>query len=742
MPSHSSPNSNMRRLILVSNRLPVSIEHDDEHGFTFTPSVGGVATGLSSLHATHESRWVGWADVDLGQLTASDVAHVRDVLDREHSCTPVFLEAEDVEGFYHGFSNRTIWPLFHHFTQFAEFDTAMWDAYVRVNRIFCDAVLAIARPGDVIWIQDYQFMLLPTMVRERLPEATIGWFLHIPFPSFEIFRMLPWRREVLEGLLGADLVGFHTYDYARYFLSTCRRLLGLEEQLGRLFADGRLVLVDAFPMGIDYERYRDAARSPAALAEAERIGVRTGVCKVVLSIDRLDYSKGIPDRLRAFDAFLERYPEWHGRVTLMCVAVPSRESVETYRQLKTEVDELVGSINGRYATLDWTPIRYLYRSLPFDALSGMYGAAEVALVTPLRDGMNLIAKEYLAAHDGTGGVLVLSEMAGAARELGEALQVNPFDRAQVVDALHSALTMDEDEARERNVLMQRRLRRYTVNKWAEEFLDGLDRIKLAQAGLDAHLLDAGQRSKLVSAYRSAERRLILLDYDGTLMPFASRPEEVAPTPEVRALIAALAGITDNEVVIISGRDRATLESWLGDLDVDIVAEHGVWLRGRREEWVTIEPMSDEWKPRVASLLEMFVDRTPGSFVEEKDFSLVWHYRQVGLEMAATRVLELKDALTSVVSDWGVAVMDGNKVLEIRAANVNKGRAAHRWMCRDDLDFILAIGDDRTDEDVFDAAPEGAWTVKVGPGPTHARHSVRGVDDVRALLAELSGAEAV
>jgi trehalose 6-phosphate synthase/phosphatase len=352
--------------------------------------------------------------------------------------------------------------------------------------------------------------------------------------------------------------------------------------------------------------------------------------------------------------------------------------------------------------------------------------------------MNLIAKEYLAAHDGGTGVLVLSEMAGAARELGEALLVNPFDLDQVVEALHRALVMDEDEARARNALMQRRIKRYTVTKWAEEFLEGLKRITDEQEGLDARLLDTPQRDRLLHEYRDAGHRLVLLDYDGTLMPFAPRPEDVAPSDDVRRIVRTLSEDPANEVVIVSGRDRETLEAWLGDLDVDIVAEHGVWLRGRSGEWVTIEPMSDAWKPRVAALLEMFVDRTPGSFVEEKDFSLVWHYRQVNGEMAETRVLELKAALASVVTDWGLAVMDGNKVLEIKAANVDKGRAAHRWMCREDLDFILALGDDRTDEDVFEAAPEGAWTIKVGPGPTQARNSVRGVGDVRSLLTRLAG----
>ncbi len=427
----------MKRLIIVSNRLPMSIERSQAGTLAFKRSIGGVATGLSAFHETHESKWVGWADVPLDQMSAEDVESVREALAEEYDCEPVFLSEEDVEGFYHGFSNRTIWPLFHHFTQYAEFDSEMWDAYERVNRAYCEAVLEVARPGDTIWIQDYQLMLLPAMLREAMPDATIGWFLHIPFPSFEIFRMLPWRREILEGLLGSDLIGFHTYDYARYFLSSCRRLLGTEDQFGRIVVDDRLVLVDAFPMGIDYDRYRDGARTDEAIAEVERIGLRTSGRKVVLSIDRLDYTKGIPERLRAFDAFLDAHPEWLNKVTMVCVAVPSREGVETYRLLKAEVDELVGSINGRHGTIDWTPIRYLYRSLPFHTLSGMYGASDVSLVTPLRDGMNLIAKEYLAACDGGLGVLVLSEMAGAARELGEALQVNPFDRDAIVEALRT-----------------------------------------------------------------------------------------------------------------------------------------------------------------------------------------------------------------------------------------------------------------------------------------------------------------
>ncbi len=730
----------MKRLLIVSNRLPVTVERR-KGDLVFKGSVGGVATGLGSYHETHESLWVGWADVAAGRLDEEEREHIRTRLRDEHQCVPVFLTADDVRDYYHGFSNKTLWPLLHQFTQFAEFDSSTWAAYKRANRKFRDAVLEIARPDDTIWVQDYQLMLLPQMLREKLPKASIGFFLHIPFPVFEVFRMLPWRSELLEGLLGADLIGFHTYDYVRYFLGASRRILGTEDHFGRVSFGDRLLLADAFPMGIDFERYAEGAHSEQAAHEAERITQRTRDRKVILSIDRLDYTKGIPHRLRAFAAFLERHPEWRDKVTLVAVAVPSRTRVRHYRDLKSEVDQLVGSINGQYSTIDWTPIRYLYRPLPFHTLLGMYAAADVALVTPLRDGMNLIAKEYVAAHAGRDGVLVLSEMAGAARELGEAVQVNPFDLDGMVEAIHTALTMPEDEQCKRNESMVRRLSRYTVQRWAEDFLGKLEEVKVAQIDFGATPLDSETRKELVRAFAAAKNRLLLLDYDGTLMPFSTRAEEMAPDREVLELLEALGSDESTDVVVISGRDRKTVDDWLGHLPVDLVAEHGVWIHDRSGEWVTIEPMSDEWKEPVRPVLDMFTDRTPGSFVEEKDYSLVWNHRRAHPRLAETRVTELKEALDNVVAEEDLAVTEGNRVVEVRLAGVNKARAAYRWMAQDDVDFLLFVGDDRTDEDVFEMAPEDSWTIKVGVGPTHAAHSVRSVRDVRELLKAMTEADA-
>ena len=725
----------MQRLIIVSSRLPVSVEKRDG-AIKIKGSVGGVATGLGSFHVGQDSIWVGWAEVPEARLSSEERELIRIELAENHRCIPVFLTAADVKGFYAGFSNETLWPLFHQFTEFAEFDAGNWAAYERVNRKVCDAVLDVARPGDTIWVQDYQLMLLPAMLRQKLPDANIGFFLHIPFPSFEVFRILPWRREILEGLLGSDLIGFHTYDYVRGFLSSIRRILGIEEQHGCVVVDERLVTVGEFPMGIDYERYAQGALKPKARTAAERIRDRAEGRKVVLSIDRLDYTKGIPDRLRAYDEFLDRYPEWRDKVSLICVAVPSRTRVEEYRRLKKEVERLVGFINGKHGALDWTPVRYLYRSLPFSMLCGVYSAADVCLVTPLRDGMNLIAKEYVAARGESGGVLVLSEMAGAAQELGDALQVNPYDQEAMVEALHDALVMPSDEQTARMFAMQYRVSRYTVSRWAEEFLTSVEEAKNAQQAYDAQLLDEAARDELIAAYETAPRRLLMLDYDGTLVPFAATPEKAAPSAKVLDLLTKLTADPRNDVVVISGRQRDSLDQWLGELPIDLVAEHGVWLRVQGDEWITAEPVTDEWKPRIRPVLDLFADRAPGSFVEEKDYSLAWHYRAIHPTLAATRVEELKEALAGITDDHDLSIMEGNKVVEIKLARVGKGHAAHRWISHADRRFVLAIGDDRTDEDMFEMAPDDAWTIKVGHGSTHARFSVRGIVNVHALLARM------
>jgi trehalose 6-phosphate synthase/phosphatase len=723
----------MARILIISNRLPKNLS--EENGtYTAMPSVGGLATGLGSFYQEHDCCWIGWPGIPSAGNDVPASEQIREVL-RKEACVPVFLTEVDIEDYYHGFSNTTIWPLFHYFPATCTWRAGWWKGYERVNREFCDSVVEIYEPGDVIWVHDYHLMLLPAMIRERIPDATIGFFNHIPFPSYEIFRILPWRREILEGLLGADLIGFHNYNYVRHFLDSVRRLIGYDHSFGEIVTKSRMVRADTFPMGIDYRQFAAAGDDPVVIAEVEEIRHRYGDRKILLSFDRLDYSKGIPERLEAFDLFLERHPEFHGKVVLIVVAVPSRTSVIEYQALKQQVDELVGSITGKYGTMEWTPVQYFYHVLPYSTLVALYTAADVALVTPLRDGMNLMAKEYVATRRGGGGVLILSEMAGAAPELGEALIINPFNREEIVDAIVTALTMPETEQIERNSWMQQRLRRYDVQRWAHDFLQRLDATKERQRDLDARRITPQLREQLLDNYRAGEQRLILLDYDGTLVPFASRPEKAIPDERLITTLRGLAGIPENQVIIVSGRRKETLEDWFGDLNVGIVAEHGIWTREPESGWEMIKPLKNEWKEEIQPILQRYVDRTPGSFVEAKDYSLVWHYRTADPELAVTRAVELKDMLLDLTAHKGLTIMEGSSVLEVKDATVNKGEAALRWIEREDWDFVMAIGDDWTDEYLFEVLPESAYSIKMGMTPSKARFTMTSLQRVRELLGE-------
>jgi trehalose 6-phosphate synthase/phosphatase len=724
----------MGKVILVSNRLPVSVTRKAGE-LHFQQSVGGVAVGLASLQKEYGGAWIGWPGIAAERV--KDQAGEIEERMRSLGLHPVFLGQREVEQFYYGFCNRTIWPLFHYFTHYTVYSNRLWEVYVRVNRKMAEAVAEVAKPGDTVWVNDYQFMLLPGLLRKRRADLQIGFFLHIPFPSFEVFRLLPWREEIMQGMMGADLIGFHTYDYVRHFLSSTRRLLGYENTLGLMHFGSRVVKADAFPMGIDYGRFAGAVSAPEVEKQIRRVHEKVGNRKIVLSIDRLDYTKGIPERLEAFGKFLADNPEFEDKVTMIMVAVPSRTRVEHYMQLKMKVDELVGRINGRHGTLDWMPVWYLFRSLPFNTLSALYRAADVALVTPMRDGMNLIAKEFIASKPDGDGVLILSELAGAANVLGEALIVNPNNRSQMVEALKTALSMSPEEKSERMRPMQRRLRRYDLRSWGQHFLDSLTSVASQRRALSARSITDEEKSELRAAYASASSRLILLDYDGTLVPFRAKPSDARPDADVIELLRPLTNDKTNEVVIVSGRDKETLSGWFEGLDVGLIAEHGVWAKERGGAWSMIEPLRNEWKEEVRPFLDLYVDRTPGSFLEEKEFSLVWHYRRVEPDLGARRAIELKDELLQLTANLDLGVLEGSKVVEVKNTAANKGKAAMRWVSMRNWDFILAIGDDFTDEDVFVALPAGAYSIRVNLIPSQARFNIESYHEVRNLLSSLT-----
>jgi trehalose 6-phosphate synthase/phosphatase len=586
------------------------------------------------------------------------------------------------------------------------------------------------------------------MIKAKKPNVTIGFFLHIPFPSFEVFRTLPWRKELIKGVLGADLVGFHVYDYERHFFSTVRRLFGYEISFNQIHVDDRIILADAFPMGIDYAKFYDAAlathqkplqEKSRLHQELEKYFLTSPDRRLILSIDRLDYTKGIPNRLKAFARFLERYPEFRYKVTLVMLAVPSRGQVDHYQQLKKEVDELVGSINGLYGSINYTPVWYFYRSLPFENLIELYSSCDVALITPVRDGMNLVAKEYVASRTNKSGVIILSEMAGVAKEMGEAIIINPNDENDTAESIYQALTMPLNEQRERMGYLQDRIKRYDIFKWANEFVKSLNIARDIQSDFLAKRINTKIQKQLVADYEKSKKRAIFLDYDGTLASFKKNPQDASPDDELHNLLKQLEQDEHNDVTIISGRDRATLENWMDGHKVNLICEHGVWVKDYGGTWKTLTNISNSWMAMVRPILENFVDRTPGSFIEEKNYSLVWHYRKAEPEQGELRANELKDELTNLVSNHNLEIMEGNKVIEVKNGGINKGVAALNFLHDKNFDYVLAMGDDWTDEYMFRELPKEAITIKVGLKHTSATYNLESVNAVREFLENLAKA---
>ena len=730
----------MGKTIIISNRLPVQLQISNG-GISAIPSVGGLATGMKSVHSGSDSIWIGWSGLTDEEIPKKLAPKIDQAL-AEHGSSKVNLTSDEVDGFYFGFSNRTIWPLFHYFLEYSEFELESWNVYKAVNQKFADAILEKAEDDDIVWVHDYQLMLVPQMVREKRPNISIGFFLHIPFPSFEIFRTLPWREEVLEGLLGADLIGFHTYDYERHFLSSVRRLLGLEVSFNDIYLDDRIIKVDSFPMGIDYKKFSEAAKEHEKNTTDQQSDLQrrlnnhklsTPDAKLILSIDRLDYSKGIAKRLNAFEYFLNKYPQYKEKVRLIILAVPSRSNVPQYQLLKKEVDELIGRINGDFSTVSWTPIWYFYRSVPFENLIDLYTSSDIAWLTPLRDGMNLVAKEYIATRTDKTGVLILSEMAGSANEMNESLLVNPNNFEQTANAIYEAINMPIEEQKSRNKELQNRLERYNVERWAKDFMSSLKEQKDKDVAYVSKRLTDHRLNAVLDDFNKAKKRMLFLDYDGTLSGFHVDPQKAGPDEELYALLDALNSMENTDVYLVSGRDKETFTKWFLPKKYNMIVEHGVWISQNGEDFRMLENVKNDWMEKIRPVLESFVDRTPGSFIEEKNYSLAWHYRKTDPDFGNLRANELNTVLTSLIANDDLSILNGNKVMEIKSSNVNKGRATMRVLGEGDYDFVFAIGDDWTDEFMFQELPERTVTVKVGRQKTHAKYFVDDIKYVRNVL---------
>lgn len=731
-------NRQFERLVIAAYRLPFKFIKQKSK-YKPVQNSGGLVSAVLALSENFKKSktmsnqkilWAGIADNLPEVYTSSKLEN------EDFEIVPVNISPDLNALFYGGFCNDLIWPLFHYFPSFSVFKNEYYEAYEEANAVFCDELVKFIKPGDFIWVHDYQLMLLPGMLRKKMPDATIGFFLHIPFPSFELFRILPktWRGAIIEGLLGADLVGFHTSDYAQYFIRSVRRATAYDTSENIIFTSNKIVKADAFPIGIDYDKFHDAGKKADVREELQKIKRNLTGQKLIFSVDRLDYSKGLLLKLKGYETFLEKYPEWQTKVIFNMVVVPSRDTIEKYKEMKKEIESTVGRINGKYNSLAWTPIIYQYKSLNFHEMIALYSISNVGLITPLRDGMNLVAKEYVASQAEEKGVLILSEMTGAAAELNEALIINPFDNLEMADAINTALEMKPSEKKIRIERMQKRISDYNVFTWAFDFFNQTFDAKERQKRMEVKHLNKTITSQIVSSYKKSKERILFIDYDGTLVSFARFPEQAKIDKKTLGVIKKLADDPKNTVVIISGRDKDFLEKQFKGAGVSLVAEHGYFTRRAGEDWKEQISSDKNWKETVLPILQEYVERCNGTFIEEKAGSLAWHYRNAEAEFAQLRLNELRDDLAEVIRlKTDFEILEGKKVLEVKSGKYNKGQAALDIIGDRSYDFILAAGDDKTDENVFKILPESAFTIKVGYYPSLAKYNVQNYSKFLEIL---------
>ncbi|BDA46931.1 probable alpha,alpha-trehalose-phosphate synthase [UDP-for [Coccomyxa sp. Obi] len=683
-----------QRLIVVANRLPVSAVRERDGSWSLQVSAGGLVSALMGV-SNFRTCWVGWPGVyveegpDRDALTAA--------LAKEYY-VPVYLDPKVFDLHYNGFCNSVLWQLFHYVplnmdSKLSETRTLQfqWAAHQAANQRFGEVVLQNYSAGDVVWVQDYHLMLLPAILKSRAPKMKVGWFLHTPFPSSEIYRTLPVREEVLRAVLKSDLIGFHTYDYARHFVSACTRILGLEGTPEGVEDNGSLTRVAAFPIGIDPDRFARALEQQEVKAHIAQLLNRYAGRKVMLGVDRLDMIKGIPQKLLAFEKFLEEHPEWRDKVLLVQIAVPSRTDVPEYQRLRSMVHEIVGRINGHYGTLTHVPIHHLDRQLAFHELCALYAVTDVALVTSLRDGMNLVSYEYVACQSDNAGVLVLSEFAGAAQSLGAgAILVNPWNITDMAAAIEDALTMSDQERRERHRQNYMHVTIHTSQTWADTFISELNDTHVEAELRTKHIPPQLVSAEVVQTYYASKRRLLVLGYNATLTTAVEAPRQpkrhfdqikalTRVNPTVYDSVAALCDDPDTTVVVFSGSDKWKLEETFGELDVWLAAENGMFMRAPDSNWNNLlEVSKKDWMESVKLVFDYFCERTPRSFVELRETSVVWNYKYADVEFGRLQARDLLQHLwTGPISNAPVDIVQGAKSVEVRPVGISKGLAMSR-----------------------------------------------------------------
>ncbi|MCO5552000.1 hypothetical protein L7F22_005508 [Adiantum nelumboides] len=786
------------RCIIAANMLPLNAhpEPNTEIGWSFSWDPDSLLLQLKDgLLQDMEVVYIGCLKVD---IDPSEQDAVASYLLEAFNCVPAFLSPDVRNRFYHGFCKQQLWPLFHYMLPLTpdhggRFDRLSWQAYVSVNKTFAEKVMEVISPDDdYVWVHDYHLMLLPTFLRKKWSRVKLGFFLHSPFPSSEIYRTLPVRDEILRALLNADVIGFHTFDYARHFLSCCRRILGLEYESKRGYISleyyGRTVNIKIMPVGIHMDQLQVCLNLADTQASILDLKKKYKGKIVLLGVDDMDIFKGIGLKLLAMEQLLMEHTECRGKVVLVQIANPARSYGRDVIDVQTEAHATVERINEQYGEEGYQPVVLIEGHIPLSERIAYYTVAECCVVTAVRDGMNLIPYEYIVCRQGHAAIteedeqdslqnalpkstLIVSEFIGCSPSLSGAIRVNPWNVDSLADALNMAIRLPEAEKQMRHDKHYRYVSTHDVAYWAQSFMGDLERTCKDHAkrrswgigfGLSFRVmaLDPNFRKlspeHISSAYRRTSRRAILLDYDGTMMPQTSINK--TPSDEVIEILNVLCSDPKNRVFIVSGRTRRVLGEWFSACEnLGLAAEHGFFYRWHRDaDWETSIPVTDfSWKDVAEPVMNLYTETTDGSFIGLKESALVWHYQDADPDFGSWQAKELLDHLESVLANEPVSVKSSQHMVEVKPQGVTKGVIAEKLLLSmvsegAPPDFVLCCGDDRSDEDMFEKIATAmaepplspvaeVFACTVGRKPSKAKYYL---DDTMEVIKVLEGMAAV
>lgn len=754
----SNGDDTMRRRSDITGRKRLSIDSSEffaQASWSVVPSPhgnGGLFNAVYAVsHKVKEKLWIGTIGMPTDALSEGTKNAISEKFINEHESLPVMVADSEFDGAYSQFCKQILWPTFHYVVpdqpKSKVFHDDSWKQYVDLNQKFADTIADAYRPGDIIWINDYHLLLVPGMLRSRLPQALIGFFLHIPFPSSEIYRCLPIRNQLLEGVLGADMIGFQTYSFARHFLQTASRLLSLEATPKGIHLENSFVSVGIFPIGIDIKSLNDKLGLSEVNDWLSMLQDKYEGKKLIVGRDKLDYIKGVRQKFLAFELFLERYPEWQGQVVLIQVALSTTEQNE----LQGQVSDVVSRINSKYSNLAYQPIVFLHQDITFPQYLALLSAADACLITSLRDGMNLTSHEYVVCQEKKKSPLILSEFTGTYGSFGACIRINPWDYAECAEAIHEALVMDEEEKDARWKELYAHVHTCTAQYWTESYIVELQKVQADQRRRHSLHIARLSNKHIEDMFTSSHRRLFLLDYDGTLANFSKTPTMYSSPQRILNILSNLTSNPRNIVFVVSGRSRANLDDIFSRVPgLGLCAENGCFMRSPNGKWEsTVEDMDLSWRAPVRDIFHFYTERTPGSTIEEKEIGLVFHFSNAEHpSYGAWQAAECCNHLSDALGNYHIHTLTGNKNIEVMPKNISKGAVASRILREEGsehpFDFVLAIGDDRSDEDMFDTVNKMSnqiqhiITATVGAKSSEADFFLPGTMSVLSALENLVG----